>query len=162
QPEVRSPVRALPRRIPNRHRPECGPRSRRAVPPEPVWPPLLPRRARSVAVSLTVVWPLSTDPRTSSHLRMMIDRTRAAAQSGIGLNRLVNKPLRVVHCFRQSKSASEAGGDGGRIGTAGSVRVACADPRRGELAPLRAIEENIGAVALQMSALDQHGTRAQF
>src|ERR1039457_3133784 len=90
----------------------------------PVGPRLPRRQVRTAAGFPSAGWRQSTLPETSLYLRMMVDGARAPAESGIGPDGLMDKPLRASHGLSQRQAARKPRGDGGRVGAAGSAGMA--------------------------------------
>src|ERR1017187_4085885 len=103
-------------------------------------------------------WP----KRTSLGAGMMVDRSGTLAEPGVGANGLVDKAFGARHGGGQRQSMGEAGGDGRGVSAAGAVGMRRGHPRRRELVPLVSVEEEVRGIALEVSALEEHGARAQF
>src|SRR3981189_2693701 len=82
-PAVAPRARGSRRRTRNRFRRGGAPQSTPPALRPRAWPPPPPLPARNAKGFLTAGWRLSKGPGISSHLRMMVDRARAAAKSRI-------------------------------------------------------------------------------
>ncbi len=77
-------------------------------------------------------------------------------QAGVAADGLGNELLGPAHGLRERRSLGQLGGDGGRVGAAGAVRVRRFHPRGRKFIPLPAGQQNIGCAPSQVPAFHQH------
>ena len=93
---------------------------------------------------------------------MVVHRTAAVPQSGVGPDRLMDKLLGARDSVAQRETASQCRRDSRRIRAAGAVGVPRLDPHGAELTQGLAIPQHIRGVACEMAALDQDRARSQL
>jgi hypothetical protein len=89
----------------------------------------------------------------------MIDRAGSSAEPGTAANGLRDEPFRLGNRSGKVVAQGEKRGDGGGEGTTCSMRVARVDSRPPKFEPFVLVEEHVGGVSGEVTALYEDRAR---